>query len=130
MKTSKYLYTLLVGITSLSLIFSSNVNADQKAVDEANKTATITLSEQDVEALKLGKQILAIQEALNNPTDANSIHQVTALGWDQRYYVMVRGWLVLRLQADQSAYTGSQAQSHLGERIEFLKLAIRTIDLE
>lgn len=114
----------------MSFILSAAANADQKAINEANKTATINLSEQDVEALKLGKQILAIQDALNNPTDPNSIHKVTALGWDQRYYVMVRGWLVQRLQADQSAYTGSQAQTNLGERIEFLKLAIRAIDLE
>ncbi|WOH39214.1 hypothetical protein RI844_08315 [Thalassotalea fonticola] len=130
MKAPKISRNLLSGITALSFILSTAVNADQKAIDEDSKTATINLSEQDLEALKLGKQILAIQQALNNPTDPNSIHKVTALGWDQRYYVMVRGWLVQRLQADQSAYTGSQAQTHLGERIEFLKLAIRTIDLE
>ncbi|WNC67665.1 hypothetical protein RI845_14205 [Thalassotalea nanhaiensis] len=130
MKTTKFLPSVLSGIISMCFVLSIPVNADQKATNEEIKTAAMTLSEQDLEALKLGKQILAIQEALNNPGDPNSIHKVTAIGWDQRYYLMVRGWLVLRLQADQSAYTGSQAQSHLGERIEFLKLAIRTIDLE
>ena len=130
MKTTKFLPSVFSGIISMCFVLSTPVNADQKATSEDIKTAAMTLSEQDLEALKLGKQILAIQEALNNPGDPNSIHSITALGWDQRYYLMVRGWLVQRLQADQSAYTGSESQTHLGERIEFIKLAIRTIDLE
>ena len=108
---------------------TAEINSIETGSSE-DKLVNVQLSQQDVEALKLGQKLQQAMQAINLPNDPASIHKITALGWDQRYYVMMRGWLVLQLQADQSAYTGSQSQQLLGDRIEFLKLAIRTIDLE
>ncbi|WP_068545737.1 hypothetical protein [Thalassotalea crassostreae] len=109
--------------------YANEVNGVDSASSE-DKLVNVQLTQQDVDALKLGQKLQQAMQAINLPNDPASIHKITALGWDQRYYVMIRGWLVLQLQADQSAYTGSQSQQLLGDRIEFLKLAIRTIDLE
>ena len=57
---------------------------------------------------------------------------VTDLGHDQRYYVMVRGWLTAQLEGDRSilAAAGEQTPREVMERITFLEKAIRAIDQE
>ena len=83
-------------------------------------------------ALKLGQQVLALNHALQNPQQANALQAVTELGHDQRYYIMVRGWLAYQLQADLSIANAAQEQTSdkIKTRIYFLKKAIRAIDLE
>lgn len=122
-------YLSLCALLSASFLFF-NVNASELNTSEEDKLVTVELSQADIESLKLGQQINAALQAIKHPKDPTSIHKITVLGWDQRYYLMIRGWLVLQLQADQSIYTGTQEQAHIASRIEFIKKAIRTIDLE
>ncbi|NOQ63512.1 MAG: hypothetical protein GQ582_03255 [Methyloprofundus sp.] len=83
-------------------------------------------------ALKLGQQVLALSHVLQNPQQENALQAVTELGHDQRYYIMVRGWLTYQLQADLSIANAAQEQTseQITARIRFLKKAIRAIDLE
>ena len=71
-------------------------------------------------------------EAIQNPGMPNAMQAVTDLGHDQRYYVMVRGWLSYQLQGDMSILDASREQTRdeVRARINFLEKAIRAIDLE
>jgi hypothetical protein len=86
----------------------------------------------DAEAIELGYRVSAINAALQNPVAPGSMQAITDLGHDQRYYVMVRGWLMYQLQGDMSILQASQgqAQAAIRARIEFIQQAIRAIDLE
>ena len=84
------------------------------------------------EAMELGYRISAINAALQNPTAPGAMRAITDLGHDQRYYVMVRGWLMYQLQGDMSILQASQgpAQATVRARVDFIQRAIRAIDLE
>ena len=86
----------------------------------------------DAEAIELGYRISAINVALQNPTEPGAMRAITDLGHDQRYYVMVRGWLMYQLQGDMSILQASQgpAQATVRARVDFIQRAIRAIDLE
>ena len=90
------------------------------------------ISEEDQAALDLGRKVLAVKEALRNPGTPNALQAVTDVGLDQRYYTMVRGWLAYQLQGDMSILDAGRegAPEGIRERVEFLKAAIRAIDLE
>lgn len=104
----------------------------QAAENGDAKPTKAGLSGDDLAALELGRKVLAIQQALKNSSAPDAMKAVTELGHDSRYYVIVRGWLSQELLGSQSildAHRG-QAPKELGERIAFLKKAIRAIDLE
>ena len=86
----------------------------------------------DTEATELGYRVSAINAALQNPGAPGAMQAVTDLGHDQRYYVMVRGWLMYQLQGDMSILQASQGQvpDAIRVRIDFIQQAIRAIDLE
>lgn len=88
--------------------------------------------EQDRTAIELGRKVLAMMETIRNPEAANAMQTVTDLGQDQRYYVMVRGWLQYQLDGDKSILgaAGVQARSDVKKRVRFLENAIRAIDLD
>ena len=88
--------------------------------------------EDDEQALALGRQVLAVQEVLREPSGPDAMEIVVALGTDSRYYTLVRGWLALQLQGDQSILRASEAgeRPELEARVDFLHRAIRAIDLE
>jgi hypothetical protein len=97
-----------------------------------NGPAKPTPAEQDRAALELGRRVLAVGRAIGDPQSPGAMRAVTDLGHDQRYYVMVRGWLSYQLQADQSlveAHRG-KAPEPITQRVEFLRRAIRAVDLE
>jgi len=83
-------------------------------------------------AMELGYKIAAVNEALQNPGAPGALQAVTNLGHDQRYYVMVRGWLTYQLQGDMSILQATQAQQQpaISARVEFIQQAIRALDLE
>ena len=87
---------------------------------------------QDRIALDLGRKVLAVKTAIQNPDAADAMQAITNLGLDQRYYVMLRGWLLMQLQADQSIAEANKPDvpEAVQERIDFIKSAIRRIDLE
>jgi hypothetical protein len=84
----------------------------------------------DVEAMQLGYRVAAVKAALKDPAAPGSMQAITSLGHDQRYYVMVRGWLTYRLQADRSLLESNPDQPELRLRVDFMERAIRAIDLE
>ena len=87
---------------------------------------------EDLAALELGYRVQAVREAIQHPEAHHALEAITDLGRDQRYYVMVRGWLAYQRQGDMSIVAGSrgQAPEHIHARIRFLDQAIRAIDLE
>jgi hypothetical protein len=84
------------------------------------------------EAVLLGQRVQAIREAMQHPDSPGALQAITNLGHDQRYYVMVRGWLAWQLQGDMSIAAASKGQTPAAveARIRFLQQAIRAIDLE
>ncbi len=90
----------------------------------------------DEEAMVLGRQVLAVKQALENPEAPESMAAVTALGQDSRYYVMVRGWVVQHIQMAES-YRGTSEYKASAERklevekkISSYQKMLRRIDLE
>ena len=98
------------------------------AADQLNKFGETD----DQAALELGRRVQAVREAIQHPEAPDALQAITDLGHDQRYYVMVRGWLAYQRQADKSIVEASrgQAPEHIQTRIRFLDQAIRAIDLE
>ena len=86
----------------------------------------------DEHALWLGQRVLAIAEALRNPDAPDAMAAVLELGLDSRYYVMVRGWLVMQLRGDKhmAQARNDDVSPQIAARIAFLEKAIRAIDLE
>ena len=86
----------------------------------------------DAAAMELGYKIAAVNEALQHPSAPGALQAITNLGHDQRYYVMVRGWLMYQLQGDMSLLQTTQAtqQPAIRARIDFIQQAIRALDLE
>ena len=86
----------------------------------------------DAEATELGYRVSAINAALQHPEAPGAMQAITDLGHDQRYYVMVRGWLMYQLQGDMSILQASQGQvpDAIRVRIDLIQQAIRAIDLE
>lgn len=83
-------------------------------------------------AQQLGEQVIAVGEAIREPGGDGAMEAIVELGTDSRHYTMVRGWLTLQLQGDQSIVDASEPgdRPRLEQRIEFLQRAIRAIDLE
>ena len=84
------------------------------------------------EAMLLGRRVQAVREAIQHPDTPGALQTITDLGHDQRYYVMVRGWLSWQLQGDMSIADASKGQTPAAveARIRFLQEVIRAIDLE
>jgi hypothetical protein len=103
-----------------------------KEGDAAITSAPVLLGATGQTALELGRKVFAVREAIQNPGMPNAMQAVTDLGHDQRYYVMVRGWLSYQLQGDMSILDANREQTRdeVRARINFLEKAIRAIDLE
>lgn len=86
----------------------------------------------DQDACGLGERVLAVRAALEDPDMPGAMRAVVELGTDSRYYVMVRGWLAMQLQADLGIVEASRGNvpASVAGRVEFLHQAIRAIDLE
>ena len=84
------------------------------------------------EACKLGADIIKVAEAIRDPSREGALAEITTLGTDSRYYVLVRGWLKQQIDADRSILsTGSGAsREDLANRVAQLERAVRLIDLE
>lgn len=105
-------------------------------LDQEDTQGVNGLGERDQYALEVGRKVLAIQAALDNPDQSASIAAVKVLGLDSRHYVMVRGWLVQELRAAESWQETSTYQTSpdykntTDKRINALRRMIRAIDLE
>jgi len=127
--------SLMVALTVMFVFVIVNLGtADSPAPEyEKSKLAkTAPLSKEDQAALQLGHRVLAVRLAIQNPEAPNAMKAVTDLGRDQRYYIIVRGWLSYQLQGNTSMLEVSKERTSdkTKQRITFLKKAIRAIDLE
>jgi hypothetical protein len=84
----------------------------------------------EVEAMELGYKVAAARAAILDPAAPGAMQAITSLGHDQRYYVMVRGWLMYQLQGDRSLLEANPGLPAVQVRVDFLERAIRLIDLE
>jgi len=102
------------------------------AISSPGSMADTAAMEADQTTMELGRKVLAVREALQNPGGPGAMQAVTDLGRDQRYYVMVRGWLAYQLAGDRSILEAARgpARAAARERVHFLEQAIRAIDLE
>ena len=86
----------------------------------------------NVEAQRLGQQILDIKKALTEPASDEALASIVELGTDSRYYTLVRGWLAYELEGLLSILAASEPESRpdIALRAAFITQAIRAIDLE
>lgn len=126
---------VMIGLAVVCLCTDTLAGSEGPSVHENEKlmsaTAT-TMSTEDQAALDLGRKVLAIRKAIEHPMAPDAMTAVTSLGHDQRYYVLVRGWLAYQLQGDISILDAhrDRTSDQVKERIDFLKQAIRVLDLE
>ena len=81
---------------------------------------------------EIGVMVLEIEAALKAPGD-ESLATIVRYGTDSRHYVMIRGWLAQLLkgtESQRSAARDPDLKRKHQESVEFLKKAIRRIDLE
>lgn len=114
-------FTLIVVVLSFTLLVAVRPLASEQLSGTEEQAA-----------LELGRQVQAVRQALQHPGEPGALAAIVSLGRDQRYYVMVRGWLALQLQGDLSiqSASGDQTPGHITTRIELIQEAIRAIDLE
>ncbi len=82
---------------------------------------------------QIGVMVNAIDKAISD-AQPDSLELIYQYGTDSRYYVMIRGWLVQELAGVQSQLDAYKQQDERRQKLEhqvnFLKQAIRRIDLE
>ena len=127
--------SLIVALTAVFVCTIVGLEISDSAAqepEESKAVKTAPLSKENQAALELGYKVLAVSRAIQNHKPPNAMKAVTDLGHDQRYYVMVRGWLSLQLRGDMSILdTAKERTSNVvKERIAFLNKAIRAVDLE
>ncbi|MFC7338239.1 hypothetical protein ACFQY0_13680 [Haloferula chungangensis] len=85
------------------------------------------------EEIRVGSMVLAIDAALKSPEKKESLETIARYGTDTRHYVMIRGWLSELLKGTESqlaATTDPELKAKHQQKADFLKKAIRRIDLE
>lgn len=128
----KYSRCRLPGLSGVCLILTFTPGLPAARTDGISWQESVESLVQDEHALWLGRRVLAVKAAIHNPEMPGAMEAILVLGLDSRYYVMVRGWLAMQLRGDLSileAGRGTVSQE-IAERIEFLRKAIRAIDLE
>lgn len=129
--TQKNLRLLLLLGATLTLwgcTISGNTEGD-KQVQNTAESAT----ESTAESIRVGEMVAAVGYAIKHPQQPDSLAVITAAGTDSRHYVMIRGWLVQELsgvESQQQAHRDAEAKAKFQDKVDFLRLAIRRIDLE
>ncbi|WP_148861078.1 hypothetical protein [Marinobacter fonticola] len=85
------------------------------------------------EQQRIGEMVQAVYAAIASPQDPASLTTIARYGTDTRYYVMIRGWLVQELRGVESQLEASkdpQLKAKFRQKADFLRTAIRRIDLE
>lgn len=118
--------TLVYIVLSFALLLPAN------GVAGGSQLELVDPPRADEHALWLGHRVFAIAAAIQDPDAPDAMEAVVELGSDTRYYVMVRGWLVMQLRGDISIAQArnGDVSPKIAARIAFLEKAIRAIDLE
>ena len=94
----------------------------------ASDEALLQTSDEDV-----GVAIKSVAVAIDNCDESVSMATIVRYGTDSRYYVIIRGWLVQRLNGVESRIPESSAADSSDANVrhaDCLRNAIRRIDLE
>ncbi len=90
-------------------------------------------AKEQAEEYAIGVMVKSLDAAIALPSEA-SLNTISHYGTDSRYYVMIRGWLVQELQGVESQLSAyhqdDELKTRLQHKVDFLKQAIRRIDLE
>ena len=116
--------TLVVGST-LAVCASGELPVAEKQVTARDA--------QQTEECQIGRMVKQIQEAIRAPENEASLATIVKYGTDSRYYVMIRGWLkeeLLGVESQRDAAREETTKAVFGKKVEFLRKAIRRIDLE
>jgi hypothetical protein len=85
------------------------------------------------QALDLGTMVQELSAAFEPPFDTASLQTIISYGTITSHYVMIRGWLIQRMEGVESQYTATTDPTQkieLETEIDFLRRALRGIDLE
>src|SRR5215210_3136054 len=88
---------------------------------------------EQAEERQIGVMVKQIKAALAAPQDEASLRTIVQYGTDTRYYVMIRGWLreeLAGVESQADAAAEPEAKAGFAKKADFLKQAIRRIDLE
>ncbi|GIU50170.1 hypothetical protein TUM4438_35360 [Shewanella sairae] len=114
----------VISLVLLSAILTLPVQAAGKEQAAAKEQA---------EEYAIGVMVKSLDAAIALPSEA-SLNTISHYGTDSRYYVMIRGWLVQELQGVESQLSAyhqdDELKTRLQHKVDFLKQAIRRIDLE
>lgn len=111
-------FILAICLTTLSQVSIANTQASQAISKEASE---------------IGVMVQKLQVAIQSPNDKNALNVIYLYGTDSRYYSMIRGWLFQELVGVESQLHASKSAANIEKftlRSDFLKQAIRSIDLE
>jgi len=123
-------------LTAVLIFFLNNVGAQWASPLYQKVPPLDDLTVKDKEALELGRKVLAVKTALQDPCENASMKAIKDLGNDSRYYVLARGWIQQHLKMtesyrDTAKYRESaQEKKRVDQRIHCLKKMIRSLDLE
>ncbi len=107
-----------------AIVMGTNIGAETRIFAEKLEAS---------EEYQIGVMVKGIQHALKNPKEKGSLETIIKYGLDSRYYMMIRGWVMLELSGIKSQYEATEGESGQQKhkiRINFLEKAIRAIDLE
>jgi hypothetical protein len=98
----------------------------------ADEAAIRKLSAEDQQALRLGRQVIAVRKAIKAYDSPGSLKSIRDVGTITANYVWVRGWLneELRTATHMLSVRKGKARDDLQTKVTFLKRSIRAIDLE
>lgn len=96
-------------------------------------TLPVQAAKEQSEEYAIGVMVKSLDAAIAQPSKA-SLNTISHYGTDSRYYVMIRGWLVQELQGAESQLSAyrqdDEIKTRQQDKVDFLKQAIRRIDLE
>ncbi|PKF62208.1 hypothetical protein CW745_07435 [Psychromonas sp. psych-6C06] len=119
---------LAVTLCTISSLYAT-VPSSSPATSQSSDMASRTLNDQ---TYQIGLMVEALQSALKK-RDEEALQTIYRYGTDSRYYSMIRGWLFQELVNVESllhAHKGKKSSIKFQNHSNFLKKAIRSIDLE
>lgn len=124
---------LVLVLGAVLILWGCSNTGGNTAGNQQAQNATESATQSTAESIRVGEMVAAVGYAIKHPQKADSLAVITAAGTDSRHYVMIRGWLVQELSGVESqlqAHRDIEAKAKFQDKVDFLRRAIRRIDLE